>query len=258
VLVSTVGILARTNISISAQDVTETPVPPEGEVPNNPESPDEQATRQAIEAQQEAEFNAMSIFDYRVAYLIAADAVTPDSLVSEAAFEQVFGSKVFNTWEAFADANADAPFQIILIHKSMVEQVDTTWTQWAYRNRVILVSISMTLDQYIEITGDRCNASPTMEYFEKFENTWLYYAYVFDFDDDERKAYVDQQKLEACNENLTFEDVGRKTGSVYQVFANMEITRPEALNELVKGMKMEIIVYEMGVAKEETLPLPNS
>lgn len=243
--------------TINAQEPVPTTEP--GVVLDAPHDPVAQATSEALEQQDIEERNRINIFDFQIAYLIAEDVVTDDSLVSPATFEQVFGAQSFHSWASFVEQDAVQPFQIIMIHDSLYAEVDTIWTQTAYRNRIILVGISMSYDHLVEITGDRCQNSKFIEsYLSRFENKWLYFNYIYGFEDQSYKAYVDEQVLEACNDSLTAEDVGGSSGFISQGLANLEITSQETLDQLVINLRYDIMSYEITGAKQGLIPLPRT
>lgn len=119
-----------------------------------------------------------TIFDFRVAYLIAANAVPDDSPIAPANFEEYLGAVTINSWSDFIELNEEAAFHALLLHPSLAEEMDTTWLAEAYRNNdPLIIGINMRGTQLAELIRDPCAANNKSDLLDYFENAWLQFTY---------------------------------------------------------------------------------
>lgn len=250
-LIALVMMTGLSQIIVFAQEATSTPEP--GAVADGPIDPDIEATTQAVEAEWEQEYNSRNLLDFSVAYLIAPDATTSDSLISPQAFAELYGAQAVHSWDDFIAQDDLRPFQIILIHDSFYEQIDTLWTQQAYRNKVIIVGIAIQYEHLVEITGDHClyNPNPQIPY----DTRWLYFAYSVKLEDESYREYVNQQELEICDDDYS---LGGLTLEVLHGLSNFPLTFEDGLILLRDNLKTETMTYGLSVSQDDTLPLPTA
>src|SRR5690606_9399302 len=89
------------------------------------------------------------------------------------------------------------PFQILLIHGSMYEDIDTQWTRWAYRNRVMFAGLSTTFEQMVEITGDQCLRDYNLSDQKTSDTLWVF-QYAVSLDNLHLREIVHLHELELC------------------------------------------------------------
>lgn len=139
----------------STADAPETE-PTHSDGPSVEMSEEEQQQQDMAIATAQAEFESRSIFDYRVAYLIEAEVEVTNQIVDSQNINEFTGAEVFHVWEDFLRVNEEQSFQIVLVHISMLEQIDLEWTHEAYRNNTILIGINFSHDELSMMTGDAC------------------------------------------------------------------------------------------------------
>jgi hypothetical protein len=105
---------------------------------------------------QTADIKSRDWSDFRVAYFVDTS-VELDEIVSAETIQQLTGAVVIDSAEAFAEANAEAPFQIVLIHGSMKAKVDREWAKQTYREAsTIFIAFDLRFNDLAEIVGDQC------------------------------------------------------------------------------------------------------
>lgn len=128
-----------------------------------------QATFEAQDKAWIEAFSNRSIFNFNVAYLVDETTASSDDLLSSAHLEKIFGAEVFHTWDAFAKARSEKPYQIVFVHTSLMQQADNAWAKEAYLDKTIFVGLNTTFEPLTALVGDSClnHASPTLEqYFD--------------------------------------------------------------------------------------------
>lgn len=232
----------------SAQDPAPTLEP--GAVPDAPLlEPSMQATADALEAAWVLERESRSITDFRIAYLIAPGAVTADSLMSEQSFSAVLGAEVIHDWDTFSQTAIDDPYQMVLIHDSAYDMIDTAWTQHAYRNGIIIAGIGMPFEHLVEITGDRCVKPTNPSYADQYADWVIMFSYVIvgvdvsKLDESVRSA-IDFHWLTDCSDELS---IAQSFGVLHGV-ANFPLTYPEMVPHLAE----KLLTRSMDYGLEET------
>lgn len=181
----------------SAQDES-TPTPdPEGQ-PIFDVPPEIQATHEAEEAIFNAQYHSRSIFDFRIAYLIAEDAEPAGSLVESANMAKILGAEAVHDWDELLSLNEDTPFHMILVHESMAEQVDPEWMGDAYRNDVQIVGIDLLPKVLKSLVRDKCVGGAQRRIAEWYDHFVFYFIYHVELEHESDREYVYEQQLERC------------------------------------------------------------
>lgn len=213
----------------AAQEPSNTPEP--GGIADAPYDPVAEATGQAIEDAYLREKASRSIFDFHIAYLIAPDAIAPDNVFSEQAVTETLGAVPFSSWEEFSAQNELFPFQILLIHGSMYEDIDTQWTRWAYRNRVMFAGLSTTFEQMAEITGDYCLIDYNLS-GQKTSDTLWFFQYAVSLDNPQLREIVHLHELQLCDEKYGIKGI---SFSVLHGIKDLSIRGSDALEGLARS-----------------------
>ncbi len=118
-----------------------------------------------------------SIFDFRVAYLIDEELPETD-LLSVSNVSRLTGAVAFDDWDEFLKQFEEIPFQIILVHDSMVDAVNLMWMHNAYRSSMMIVGINTGFQRYVDMVGDWCiRALAPYLTGRKTRNSWVYSNY---------------------------------------------------------------------------------
>ena len=223
--------------------------------------PPEEATAMFEEANEWAiiratEIAKTSIFDFRVAYLIAEDmhardTVETDYLVQPDSIAAYTGALTFHNWDDFIAAVEQAPFQVILVHGSMADAVDTSWLGEAYRNQAVVGGISMDPNRIAEMVGDHCRSKqPAL--LEYFDNLWMILTFDIELENPEYRELAIQSLLNDCTEE-SLEGLGRVIWE--QGYIRNPVMDDSNLDFLQDSMHHLLLDY--GVTKPiEILPLP--
>lgn len=171
---------------------------------------DAAARLSVIEAEWQREFDRRRPTDFRVAYLIAPQALPAESPLSSENVASTTGAQIFGDWKAFAAQNEEQPFQIVLIHESMVDQVDVAVTQAAYRSQTLLMGVGVSFPQWVEITGDFCAEEPNPAYRQLADEMILMFSYVYEVSDEALVPRIHEVYLEQCvpEDDITVELLG--------------------------------------------------
>jgi len=208
-----VGLFALSSAAIAQE--------PAGYVPNGEYDPEADAREAAYYAALEAQLAATSIFDFSIAYLVKQEAVLSDSVVSEVFLTTTIGAQPFHSWDEFVAQNDQLPFQIILIHDSFYDQVDTAFTQNAYRNQVIIIGIGMPFEHLVEIAGDKCQSNPNPHLAKDADERILYFTYSLILEDAAYRDSVNEAVIDECKNNF---DTGETTASLMRGTSNFWIS----------------------------------
>jgi hypothetical protein len=219
-----------------------TPIAEPGAVLNVPTiEPAIQATADALEAAWIADYESRSIFDLRVAYLIGFDAMPEESVMSETSFAETLGAVVVHTWDDLIVENDREAFQIVLVHDSAYDQLDTEWTQYAYRNQVILVGIGMPFEHHVEMTGDRCLKEPNPHLADEAEDWVLLFAYSAQYKDESQRVPLDPSAFTSCRGRPPV--VGETYDGVMHGSLNYPLTEPEHVDGFANALVLKAMYY---------------
>ena len=190
------------SVLVNAQSDDEGPL-----APNVPE--------EVLERQEAArmEFEQRSIFNYRTAYLITADArqqintLTPGRVATQA------GAIPLTDWDAFLKHHETKPFDIVLLHASMYDQVDPDWFYSAYRSNIIIIGINVPHEQMSALTGDLCLQNPNPLPMDVAHGDYIvYYTLAIEADYEEDRNAIIQSKTQTCED--TYVDTARGYANV--------------------------------------------
>ncbi len=92
-----------------------------------------------------------------------------------------------------------------MLHSSLYDEIDTEWTQWAYRNRVMMAGIGTTFDQMVEITGDQCLDDPNPHLADRSNEMALVFTYNVTLEDPAKREVIAYHQLELCDEKFGIE-----------------------------------------------------
>jgi hypothetical protein len=170
-----------------------------------PEIPDPEqavAERAAMEERQrayDAAFHAyletVLLEDLTVVYLAAQPEM--DYINSESIAEGL-GAQVVWSWEAFEALLMDEELDAVLIHGGAAADINTDWTQAAYRRGVLLVGLSMPFEEMQRITGDKCLEDPNPGYLALSPQMFLVFQYDLKVENDEDREAINHSVLETC------------------------------------------------------------
>ncbi|GEM_PF-1828878 len=135
-----------------------------------------------------------------IVYLSALDHNAQMEYINDVALIENFGAKVITSWtdfERFAEVNSP---QIVFIHGLAVAEVNTDWTQRAYRSGVFIVGLNMTFNDMQKITGDYCLDEPNPGYMEYFPETALYFTFSLQTPEGANRQLIEQGLLETCKD----------------------------------------------------------
>lgn len=228
----------------------ETP-PEEPDGPSVPISPEQEAEIEAAAKARYDDFLSRSIFDYRVAYLIKDDLLKDKSLVSGANIAAISGAVLISSWDEFAQSNAEQPFQVVLLHQSMVGEIDLEWAREAYRSGVIIVGMNVEVAQLAEIVGDFCMAKEHKTNFGD-RDSYVYLIYVVLSAQAEALSSIHAAALETCSDAAITAGAGIIHGA-----AASYIESPSDLEGLIGSIVLDTMNYGMpNPRNNQLLPLP--
>lgn len=222
-----------------AQDES-TPIPdPEGQ-PIFDVPPEIQATHEAEDAIFNVQYHSRSIFDFRVAYLIAEDAEQAGSVVESANMAKYLGAETIHGWDEFLSLNEDDHFHMILIHGSMTEQVDPEWMGDAYRNDVQIVGIDLLPKALKALVRDECVRGAQQEIAEWYDHYAFHFSYHIELEHESDREYVYEQQLERCK-RVKIEGYGSFTHGVM----NLPLIDADSLQYLADSLLMNTINFDI-------------
>lgn len=212
-----------------------------GGVENGPTlEPAAQATADARDAAWLDEYESRSLHDYRVAYLIAPDASLGTPFMAADVIAESLGAVIFHTWDDFAADNEQSPFQFILFHDSIYDEVDLEWTQWAYRNQRMLVGIGTPFDHYVEITGERCQKDPNPHRATVAHTYVILFTYTWIYNDERQRVEIDPEAVECGSRHPS---VHSRTASLMHGGGSFPLTSEEFLGSLVGRLRLRSLDY---------------
>lgn len=222
--------------------------------PGEPDAPavtlsDEQQVQNDIEAQ--ARVNNLSrrnISGYRLAYLIKDD---QDSVISASNIADKTGAIVVNSWEEFSDLNEDQPFQIVLLQNSILDEIDISWIQEAYRNGVIIVGINIEMARFAELTGDQCMGKKYADTKFVDQDFFIYFTYAVQVTDTTAIDAVHQAELENCESPKS-----QKFTSITHGATSSWLESPADVQDLVNALLSDTVIYQMQSQNDPMVPLP--
>jgi hypothetical protein len=242
--------------------------------PGNTDEPDGPAVTLEPEdaAQSEAESRARvdafmqeyarrSIFDFRVAYLIASSENSP-SLVSAEGIQEITGAAIIDDWNEFVLQNEETPFNIVMLHGSMADAVDTTVIRDLYRSNVIIVGLNIDIPTLTNVIGDDCMAKQNRDATEIDGDSFVFFSYSveivspveFSGQYDDLTTNLHEVTLETC-EDLTQDIYGNTALKIRHGATASFIETALDLQGLVETLVAETIHYRIP-AQLDLQPLP--
>lgn len=110
----------------------------------------------------------MALYQYRIAYLIAEDALAPEHVVAPDRVSEDLGAVVFNAWDDFLQTHEEVPFQAVIIHQSALPIVEYKWVSAAYRTGIVISVIDIYYPELSELMGFNCGTHPDPDdWYEK-------------------------------------------------------------------------------------------
>jgi hypothetical protein len=210
-----------------------------------------QATSAAADATGEAAYFSRTIFDFNVAYLIGTDmAESPLSAQNAALY---LGAQAIHSWDAFLEAEASTPHQIILIHPTMADAVDSAWLAEAYRNRVLIVGMDIPFARLAELVGDQCMRDPNPGIDQWFEYTVLYFTFDITLNQPEHRETATRRVLELCEGLSGLEGAWPTHGSY-----NQGVFDATTLEELRGNLLVDTVNYGLVPPSRQSIALPDA
>lgn len=129
----------------------------------------------------------------------------------------------------------------MLVHDSAYDQLDTEWTQYAYRNQVILVGIGMTFEHYLELTGDRCLKEPNPHLADEAGEWVLLFTYSVQYKDESQRIQLDPAAFISCRGRPPV--VGETYEGVMHGSLNWPLTKTENLDGFADALVIKAMYY---------------
>lgn len=197
-----------------------------------------------------ADFESRSIFDYRIAYLIAADTDPGNEVITAENMAETVGAEAVHTWEDFVTLNDEQPFQIILAHVSMLEAIDLEWMHHAYRQNVLVAGISVSREQMQALTGDFClkemNPHRKVSDFTGFLRVYIYSVYAVD---ESLYEAIHQAELIDCT---GYDARGTTTGVIHGQ-TESELEEQWQMDQFAKLLISNTMNYDLPPSNDEKL-----
>lgn len=96
--------------------------------------------------------------EYRIVYLVAAQGVSPDSLLAPSRLEATLGARTAHTWNDVLAFNQSGAIDALIIHDSALSLVDRDWLAVAYRRGVVIAAFNLYAPTLAELVDDPCIA----------------------------------------------------------------------------------------------------
>ncbi len=190
--------------------------------------------------------------NFRVAYLVDTS-LELDEIVSAATIQEKTGALVFDNAEDFTKAAAEQPFQIVLIHGSMKDKVDSEWIKQAYRHATaVIIGIDMYRKDLVAILGNKCK-KPKDDLLDHVPHTWAIYMFDVSGGAEEYKEGIYQAKLETCSKPR----VDPSQSTLIQSSESAGWLRPEPELEALDWYELTFttmtLTYQLGIEKQGDL-----
>lgn len=194
--------------------------------------------------------------NFRVAYLVDTN-IELEEIVSAETIQRLTGAVVLDSAEAFAEANAESPFQIVLIHGSMKDKVDREWANRAYREAAaIIVGIDLYRKDLLDIIGNYCTKTKG-DLLDHVPHAWAVYMFEVVGGAEEYKEGIYQAKLETCSKPR----VDPSQSTYFSEISYMSMLRADTEWEVLDWHELSwtvmTLTYQYDVEKQTDL-LPES
>ena len=196
-LVLTLLLIAGTS-ALSAQEESGGVQP---EVPNSPEGLAQIAEMERRHEEYERAFQAyletIKLEGLKIVYLSAPNIAQMD-FINDSAIASAFNAQVITNRSAFDDLTIQTYPDVVFVHGAAAAEIDTVWTQAAYRSGVLFIGLSMPFEDMQRITGDYCLEDPNPGYLKYNPEMLLYFDYQLKVEKEEYRIDLDRGFLETC------------------------------------------------------------
>jgi hypothetical protein len=204
----------------------------------------------ADRAARAADRASRSVFDFSIAYLISDDEASTNELLSSDSITTLLGAKIISNWDAFLESYEQTPFQVILVHVSMLDQIDATWFQNAVRyQNIVILGVNVSFDQLKQLIGDNCTHDPNPEV--DFENFVTLIAHSVRAEDENDREVINSALLDKCTDVEIDVDANWTNGTV-----DLPIMSSEGLTVLESLIIAETMNY--GIPNPRLIALPTT
>jgi hypothetical protein len=94
--------------------------------------------------------------DHRIVYLIADGAVAKNSVVAPEKLEATLGVQPVNRWDDVVSLDAAQSIDALIIHDSVLSQVNRHWIASAYERGVVIAVFNVYAPELAELVDDNC------------------------------------------------------------------------------------------------------
>lgn len=95
---------------------------------------------------------------YRIIYFLADNAMPADSLLGESRLRATLGAQAVHRWDEVQRLDESSPIDALIVHKSVLSQVDRGWATRAYQRGVVIAGFNIYAPELAELVGDHCIA----------------------------------------------------------------------------------------------------
>lgn len=185
----------------------------------------------------QAEEDAFSYSDVRSVYLIAPELSDVDVYANANTVADKFSTQIAHSWRDIDTFLEEAPIDILFIHGSALDQVDSEWVRAAYRSHTLVVGFSTPFDALAEIAGDSCVKNPNPQVPEFYREWVVVLSYTASSTPTDGKTIVDADTLDNCSE-----EYGGLKGAAISHNANLlPIYEPVGLDYIVNFLRTDLI-----------------
>jgi hypothetical protein len=188
--------LARSSQPLSAQDDPIVTVEPDS------------AEMRSLMAMSDAR-QSQSVHEYTIVYYSPVDGVDEATGLSADWMRQYLGAHVVLNWDDVLQQHQQTPISALIIHPTVYNQVDATWTQSAYRHGTAIVVINQYFNELADLTGNGCldrSATPAFA-----PNYYVLSYYHLTVEDESARSRLNEVILSHCPEAMPTDQL---TGAV--------------------------------------------
>ncbi len=216
-------------------------------------APEEEERIQRGISDLEADLTSRSVLHYRIAYLIAADEAVRNEVFSEDVIVKLTGANVFHEYEEFAAVHSATPFEIVLLHTSMYDNIDREWGGSAFQNNVIFMGLDVSIGQLAELFGNNCFTDVEQTWPEEWH--WVnVLGYQIDVENPDDYEAVKKELLTNCGVG---DDVSDQTFQVNYHVETLPLVKSEWIDTIPS--MLTAWTYRYGLPnRTELIPLPTT
>jgi len=171
------------------------------EVPNTAEGQaliDEmERRREEYNAAFQAYLETVKLEDFSIVYFSSPNVLQMD-FINDASIESAFKAQIITDGVVPNQFGLQTYPDVVFVHGAAASEIDTTWTQAAYRNGVIFIGLSMPFEDMQRVTGDYCLKDPNPGYLKYNPEMFLYFDYRLEVEKEEYRSELDRGFLETC------------------------------------------------------------